>query len=410
MKIKGKQILIILLALTAIITLSQKENLNELLNKKDINEYLKNETVDFKPSEITEDVDIINKTVEAVIPVENQITEDPIEEIQTPVEAYENITLSFVGDMYLGDKLYSYYQNAGNNVSGFMDENIINNFKDVDIMVANHEYASTNLTESNKDKRQLYNFKAPTDREIIWKELGVDVLSLANNHAMDYGEQSLFDTIEALDDLELAHIGAGEDLEAAKKAYITEINGKKIAILAACRFVVDGEWYATENTSGVLTTYDTTEYFDVVKKEITRLKEEENCDFVAIYVHFGTEKKNMPNENQPIIAHGYIDSGADLVIGSHAHTLQGIEFYKEKPIYYNLGNFLFSSYKVDTMVVNISINGDNTCTTSIVPCVAQDYKVTAANHDEYYRILNYIESISINAEIDENGNVYEKTN
>lgn len=335
-------------------------------------------------------------------------TEENVEIIEEPEFLYENITLSFVGDMYLGDTLYNHYQSAGNNISGFMDDNIANNFKDVDIMVVNHEYASTNLPESNKDKRQLYNFKAPTDREILWKELGVDVLSLANNHAMDYGEQSLFDTIETLDKLELAHIGAGKNLEDAKKAYITKINGKKVAILATCRFVVDGEWYATQNSSGVLTTYHTTEYFDIVKEEITRLKEEEKCDFVAVYVHFGTEKKNIPNENQPIIAHGYIDSGADLVIGSHAHTLQGIEFYKEKPIYYNLGNFLFSSYQVDTMVVNISINEDNTCTTSIIPCIAKDYKVSTASGEEYKKILNYIESISINAEIDENGNVTEK--
>lgn len=338
---------------------------------------------------------------------ENSYIEENTEETTTaPVQKYENITLAFVGDVYLGDTLYNHYKEI-DSVLGFMDETILNNFKNVDIMVANHEYASTNLPESYKDKRQLYNFKAPTDRETIWNELGVDVLSLANNHAMDYGEQSLFDTIKTLDDLNLANIGAGKNLEEAKEAYITEINGKKIAILASCRFVVDGEWYATKDTSGVLTTYHTTEYFDIVKKEITRLKEEEKCDFVAIYVHFGTEKKNTPNENQPIIAHGYIDSGADLVIGSHAHTLQGIEFYKGKPIYYNLGNFLFSSYQVDTMVVNISINEDNTCTTSILPCIAKNYKVKSADNAEYQRILNYIESISINAKIDEHGNVTE---
>ena len=77
-----------------------------------------------------------------------------------------------------------------------------------------------------------------------------------------------------------------------------------------------------------------------MKDEISRLKTEEKCDFVAIYVHFGKEKSNQILDNQKVIAHGYIDAGANLVIGSHAHCLQGIEIYKGVPIYYNLGNFL----------------------------------------------------------------------
>lgn len=362
---------------------------------------------EFNDSNVIE-TKIDNNEESLTIQETEEIVEDEIDKENIVLEnSYENITLGFVGDVYLGDKLYSHYNNE-NNVLGFMSEKVLSNFQNVDIMVANHEYVSTDLPDSSRDTRQLYNFKAPTNREYIWNELGVDVLSLANNHAMDYGEQSLFDTIETLDSLNLAHIGAGKDLEDAKKSYIKEINGKKIAILATCRFIVDGEWYATEDTSGVLTTYDTTPYFEIVKDEIKRLKDEEKCDFVIVYVHFGTEKSNKPNSNQPLIAYGYIDSGADCVIGSHAHTLQGIEFYNGKPIYYNLGNFLFSSYDVDTMVVNISINEDNTCNTSILPCMAGNFKVTDATGDNYVRILDYIESISINAYIDENGNVFEK--
>ena len=227
--------------------------------------------------------EIVEKVNEEIL-----IDKEFIEELSTEKEvtlddsSYENITLAFTGDTYLSDELYNRYVNAGNNVTGFLSEKVANNFKNVDIMVSNHEYVATDLPDSARDTRQLYNFKAPTNREYLWNEMGVDVLSLANNHAMDYGEKSLFDTIETLDSLNLAHIGAGRDLEDAKKAYITEINGKKIGILAACRFIVDGEWYATEDTSGVLTTYDTTPYFGIVKEEISRLKNEEKCDFVII--------------------------------------------------------------------------------------------------------------------------------
>lgn len=391
-----KKILIFILTVLTMCGCASKENnLNSVI---ETTEKLNN------VSDVIEPIKI-NKESEVTMNLNNKTIKQNEKIID---KEYENITLSFVGDMYLSDTLYEHYTQANNSISSFMDEKIINNFISSDIMIANHEYASTDLPDSEKDTRQKYNFKAPTNREILWNELGVDVVSLANNHIMDYGVQSLYDTIETLNSVNISSIGAGPNLEEAKKAYITEIQGKKIAILATCRFVVDTQWYATNDSPGVLTTYDTTPYFKIIKEEITRLKEEEKCDFVAIYVHFGTEKQNTPNNNQSIIAHGYIDAGADLVIGSHAHTLQGIEFYNGKPIYYNLGNFLFSSYQVDTMIVNISINEDNSCTTSIVPCIAKNYKVESAQEEEYNRILNYIESISINASIDEYGNVVEK--
>ena len=323
-------------------------------------------------------------------------------------EEYENITLGFVGDVYFSKELYNNYVNDNNNPLGVMDETILNNFRTVDIMVANHEYATTNADDSKKDKRQLYNFKSPIEREFLWNEFGVDVVSLANNHILDYGKEGFYDTLNILEELNIESIGAGENLDKAMESYITTINGKKVAILATCRFVVDVEWYATEDRFGVSTTYPTTKYFNLVKEEITKLKEEEKCDFVITYVHFGTERQNTLNEDQKIISYEYIDCGADMVIGSHAHTLQGIEFYQGKPIYYNLGNFLFGSYAVDTMILNIEINEDNTCNTSIVPCMASNYKVEVPKDENYQRILDYIESISINAIIDENGNVKEK--
>lgn len=354
--------------------------------------------------------DVTEKKSEKILELTgDKIVEDNIIEIkETSPDKYEKITIGFVGDIYLGDDVYSCYKSANNNVNGFLSDFLVSEFRNMDIMIANHEYVATN--ETQRDTKQLYNFKAPMEREYLWNELGVDVVSLANNHAMDYGEQSLYDTISALDNENIAHIGAGENLEAAKKAEIIEINGKKIAIIAATRFIVDGSWYATENSPGILTTYDTTQYFQIVKDEISRLKTEEKCDFVAIYVHFGKEKSNQILDNQKVIAHGYIDAGANLVIGSHAHCLQGIEIYKGVPIYYNLGNFLFSSYKVDTMMVEISINEDNSCDTKIIPCISEKYRTVNVERDEAKRILNYIESISVNIQIDEKGIVTEKTN
>lgn len=347
------------------------------------------------------------------VTTENQ-TSDNNEEETTDTNAnsgssdgeYKPVTMAFVGDTYFSDKLYGYYTSSG--LTGFMGQSIVDIFQKTDIMIANHEYVATDLPEEAKDTIQIYNFKSPTAREVLWKELGVDIVSLANNHAMDYGEQSLLDTFDALDANDIAYIGAGRNLSEALEAEIVEVNGKKIAVLAACRFIPSWEWYAQTDEPGVMTTYESTDRYTMVKDEITRLKEEEKCDIVAVFVHFGKEKSYELTSNQPVIAHGYIDAGADFVIGSHAHNLQGIEIYNGAPIYYNLGNFLFSNYESDTMVVNIQINEDNSVSTRITPCVSRQYKVEEATGSKAQEIFDFIENMSVNIQIDENGNVTEK--
>ena len=366
-------------------------------------------TGDSNAIESTQETTKSEQTTEEVITGE-QTTEEAEEETTdtSASEKYSPVTMAFVGDMYLSDRLYGYYTESG--LTGFLGPSILDIFQKTDIMIANHEYCASDVGEEMKDTKQLFNFKAPTAREFLWKEMGVDVVSLANNHTMDYGEQSLLDTLDTLDGLGIANIGAGRNLSEALEPEIRVVNGKKIAILAASRFIVDYSWYATNSKPGLMTTYESTDRYDMMKQEITRLKEEEKCDIVCVYVHFGKEKTYTLTSNQPVIAHGYIDAGADLVIGSHAHNLQGIEIYKGAPIYYNLGNFLFNSYIVDTMVVNIEINEDNSISSRVTPCVAKQYYVEEVTDDKAQEIYDLLESISINIDIDENGNVTEKNN
>lgn len=319
---------------------------------------------------------------------------------------YKPVTLAFTGDIYLSDILYNKYMTSG--LTGFLGQSLIERFKNTDIMVCDHEYSATNLPDRYKADYQLFTFKAPTEREKLWKELQVDIVTLANNHTLDYGEQGLLDTFDALKANGISYIGAGKNLDEAIKADIREINGKKIAVLAASRFVPNTGWYAGENKIGLMTSYPGTDRFQMLKDEISRLKNQEGCDTVIVFVHFGTEKTNQINDNQPVIAHGYVDAGADAVIGCHAHTLQGIEIYNKAPIFYNLGNFLFESYSVDTAVANLTINEDNSVSASVTPCKSKGYLTTEAEGEESLRILKYIESISVNVNIDENGNITEK--
>jgi poly-gamma-glutamate synthesis protein (capsule biosynthesis protein) len=138
------------------------------------------------------------------------------------------------------------------------------------------------------------------------------------------------------------------------------------------------------------------------------LKEEEKCDAVCVYVHYGKNKTPELASYQYTLAHGYIDAGADLVVGSHVHNVQGMEIYNGKPIYYNLGNFLFENYEVDTMVLNVKVNEDNSISTKITPCVSKQYFVQEVEGENAQKIYDYLESISVNVSVDKEGNVKEK--
>lgn len=319
----------------------------------------------------------------------------------TPEPVYEPVVLGFVGDIFLGNQVYNTYVDAGNDITAILKDGMLDLFRGVDIMVANHEYCTT--TSTAIDTNQIYNIKTVKEHEPLWNEMGVDVVSLANNHMLDFGRVSVLDTIEALDEVGVLHCGAGENLDAALKPVIIEQGGKKIAILAATRVICAYGWNATSDKPGVMTTYESTEYFGMVKDEITRLKQEENCDFVIAYVHFGTENTTELNASQKKISHEYIDSGADLIMGAHAHTLQGIEIYNGKPIYYNMGNFIFTSRKDNTMFVEIQIQEDNSCITRIYPGLTNGTITSLAGEEDKQRIIDYVEKISVNVQIDDEG-------
>lgn len=363
------------------------------------------ETTEDRTTGETEEATEDRATVETEEMTENRTTGETEDTTKTDVQAGtgSKVTMCFTGDIYFSDMLYQHYQNSG--LTGFLSQSLVEQFQRADLMVCDHEYAATNLPDTYKADYQLYTFRAPVEREIIWRELGVDIVTLANNHTLDYGQQGLFDTFQALEDNGISYVGAGNTLNEAMQAEIRIVNGKKIAVLAASRFVPNTDWYADKNRAGLMTTYPETDRFEMVLQEITRLKEEEKCDAVIVFVHFGTEKTNQINDNQPVIAHGYIDAGADAVVGCHAHTLQGIEIYKDAPIFYNLGNFLFGSYNVDTIVANLTINEDNSVTASVTPAKSGGYYTEEVSGAEGQAVIDYMNQISVNVKLDEYGRI-----
>lgn len=318
----------------------------------------------------------------------------------------KNVTLSFVGDIYVSPMMYEHYQASG--ISGVISEKIQNIFKSVDIAAADHEYVCGDLPESYKVDYQQYTFLTPSAREGILKDFSFDVMTLANNHMMDYGTEGLASTIREIKKQGIETIGGGSDLSQAMAPYIKEVNGKKIAILAATRVVPQIDWYAQKDKAGLMTTYEQTDRFQMLKEEITRLKTEENCDIVIMYVHWGNDSDKTILGNQVTLGHGYIDAGADIVIGNHTHVLQGMEFYQGKLICYGISNFLFGSYHSDTMVLTLEIDEANHITPKMLPCSSEMFYTTEIEGEAAENMFRYIESMSENVSISSDGIITEK--
>lgn len=357
----------------------------------------------------TETIDIEEQTTEEVTEPADKQQEETTTEPETGVvqkDAQGMVKMSFIGDFFLSPVMYDNYRKNG--ISGVISPKIQEIFNNADIAAANHEYVCGDGIEDLRVDYQQYSFLTPTSQEPILKEFSFDVMTLANNHMMDYGVEGLRSTIANLRKNGIAHVGAGENLQEALTPYTTTINGKKIAIIAATRVVPKYEYYATDSKPGLLTTYESTDRFQMIKEEITRLKTEENYDVVVVYVHWGNDGQKEILDSQVTLGHGYIDAGADIVVGKHTHVLQGMEFYKGKLICYGISNFLFGGYYCDTMVLSVEISEDNNITAKMLPCISERFYTRDVEGEAADNMFRYVESMSTNVVIQDDGTITEK--
>ena len=163
--------------------------------------------------------------------------------------------------------------------------------------------------------------------------------------------------------------------------------------------------FNAETSAGILRCYETENFIDAIQEA------DENADFVLAYVHWGTEYSYELEEVQLTTGKEYLDAGADVVIGAHSHCLQGMEFYDDKPIIYSLGNYWFNEKKLDTMLLELHFYGDDLSSqldVKVVPAIQAEYKTSIATGEEKERIFAFLEKISINAEISDEGIVSQK--
>ncbi len=258
------------------------------------------------------------------------------------------VTVLFAGDVTLGyhheewvDELVQKKGVPRDEALGWGFDRVAQVTRAADLFVVNLECPFT--TRGEKLPKN-FNFRARPELVAALARGGVDVVSLANNHLMDFGPEGLTDTLETLAKARIAAFGAGDTLTAARRPIIVRVQGLRLAFLGAFflgdRNLEPAAVLAGEATPGVAGHYSSLEdELAMITTDVRAARLE--ADHVFVFFHWGREGRGQPEPYQVALAHAAIDAGASAVIGSHPHVLQGLESYRGAPIAYSLGNFVF---------------------------------------------------------------------
>lgn len=212
-------------------------------------------------------------------------------------------------------------------------------FSGAQIIFGNVEGPLTDRGTPEQDKTFVFR-SPPVKVGAALRTAGFNVVSLANNHTLDYGADGLIHTIETLDEVNILHAGAGTDLMAARQPALIQINGQKVAVLAYSMTLPEN-FFAGPGKPGTAFGHEAHVRTDI-------LAAREKAEIVIVSFHWGQEGKTTLRDYQVRLGHAAIDAGASAVIGHHPHILQGIEQYKNGVILYSLGNFTFGSYSMNS--------------------------------------------------------------
>ena len=312
-------------------------------------------------------------------------------------EPKEDVTLLFAGDLFLTDILQEKYDRNG--ISAAAAPELLDVTRGADIFMLNQEFPFGTTGEAVEDKE--YTFRVDPKYVSVLPELGADIVTLANNHMLDFGREPLRETLSALDGAGILHVGAGLNLAEASSLKTIEAGGWTIGFLGATRVIPEHSWTASRSNSGLFTTYDPTKLLEEVQAA------KETCDYVVVYVHWGVERNTEPEDYQKTLARQYIDAGADAVIGAHPHVLQGIEYYHGKPIFYSLGNFIFANRAYETMMAELTLT-DSGVDVRVIPCVSTANQMGLMNSGERAGFYGRLQELCFGViAIDEGGRVPE---
>lgn len=213
-------------------------------------------------------------------------------------------------------------------------EDIRPQLSDADIVIANLE---SPLLDTGVEIQGKCLLRGSPEWVKALKNAGITIVSLANNHVMDYGQEGLLNTIESLNKAGIYYVGAGKTSMQACEPRIIEVKAKKVALLGRSSVVVNAPIYATPERPGAA-------FLDINETISSIQRCRKLADYVVLLVHWGLEEYLYPSPSQRMLARQFMQSGVDVIIGHHPHVLQGMEHQGSSVVLYSLGNFIFNEF------------------------------------------------------------------
>jgi poly-gamma-glutamate synthesis protein (capsule biosynthesis protein) len=267
-------------------------------------------------------------------------------------------------------------------------------FDQADLVVANLECV---ISDRGTPWRKTFTFRAPIAAAQSLVAGGIDAVTDANNHAVDYGFDSFADTLHYLDAAGVGHFGGGANLAAARAPLILTRNGLRIAFLG---YVLPfsgkpafntKQWAATASSSGLAIGYP-----DVVTADVKAAKQ--LADIVIVMVHGGIEYSFQPSKAQKKFDVAAFNAGAALVIGAHPHVLQGYVFQNHQAIAYSEGNFVFDRFtgnENDTAILDVTLSADGVDSLNWIPIEIHNGFPRPATSTEAARIMSHLKRLPL---------------
>jgi len=300
-------------------------------------------------TEKTAEVPETTPDIQASVPTSTPMPPAPADK-PAAKPASRPVTLAFVGDILLGGSALPKLNREGPDSFFIHVKDLL---AEADLAVGNLEGPLGSQGEVYVDKQ--YTFLTPPEAAQGLKNAGFRILTLANNHAMDFGPQALDSTLSALDALGLKHSGAGDDEASARRPAVLEVADRKVAVLAYS-LTYPSEFWAGPQKPGCAQGDGYSIREDVAAARAS------GAQLVIVCLHWGQEGKTVLRGYQPALARVALEAGADAVIGHHPHIWQALGVIGGKPVAYSLGNFVFGSYSqkaVRSGILYLTFDGNN---------------------------------------------------
>ncbi|MHB9130663.1 MAG: CapA family protein [Armatimonadota bacterium] len=330
----------------------------------------------------------IGAIVACLLPVVHATQPAPL----APSAPRDTTTISFVGDILLAGNVAKVIKAHG---TGYLLTGVSDILKADDLTIGNLECA---VAKSGIAQEKKYVFLAkPTALRGLLTG-GIDAVTLANNHALDFGQTALLETLDHLRRTGISAAGAGRNRTEAGDYCLLKAGTRTVAFLAASRVLPSTSWHAGSRRPGIASAYDPAYLLKRIAAARTR------ADIVAVYLHWGVERAVMPDAVQRRLAKQCIKAGADLVIGSHPHVLQGFEYHQGKLIAYSLGNFIFTNQDKTTAILQVTFSKDRKPSAVVIPCRILKYRpAVIADAQARSRVLQALEARSYTVRIAKDG-------